>query len=659
MAESRLDYLTCEPFRAWNRLEPRPRTAEFDRALQAEIHDPLWMLTRQWQFGEFKGEDTGSAVFAKVLMETTRVTKFQTQSQDVQPYEEEIPLEALIERMTPTYDLTLRVRAGQIWLKILNAHGESYNGSSPAVPYVPNSLKLAYVTHFGFSLPEIDPENDRTDVQVAKAKLLSNKAAHQALSAHAGRSIDGVVCYQQFVKAPAQVPSSISSDPSYRAAFKNFVLDAMGEFIQWFQESHELPASEEDRSWKGENLEYSFSCSVPNAPGTSNTLLRAQEYYHGRLDWYAFDHDLDVSQSDLGVEDPLDQSQHVNREVLSFIPAEARFGGMPNSRWWEFEDGATDFGSLNAETTHIAKILFAEFALMYSNDWFVIPYTLRAGSISEVKGMVITDTFGERTYVEAAAQGDSNDWTAWTLYNLSKTANSEGLNGKVDPRVFIPPTVSKVQESDALESVIMLRDEMANMVWGIEEVIPDLIGGGQDGHAAANTFNQYLKQVLNNSPAIPTEIPEGVKLRYNLGNEVPENWIPFLPTHLPGQSRAIQLQRASLPRWFNQEFNSIRPRTAILREGMDNATKSGSHIFVHPNQENQLQPYYIYEEEVPRAGVIIQASWQRTRWYDGKTVCWYGRRKITARGEGASGLAYDQVLHVDYENQEALVKETS
>jgi hypothetical protein len=31
----------------WNRLEGRPRQADFERSLRAEIRDPLWMLTRQ------------------------------------------------------------------------------------------------------------------------------------------------------------------------------------------------------------------------------------------------------------------------------------------------------------------------------------------------------------------------------------------------------------------------------------------------------------------------------------------------------------------------------------------------------------------------------------------------------------------------------------
>ena len=44
----------------WNRLEARPRLEKFDRALKAEVRDALWMLTRQWQLGEFKGDDAGS-----------------------------------------------------------------------------------------------------------------------------------------------------------------------------------------------------------------------------------------------------------------------------------------------------------------------------------------------------------------------------------------------------------------------------------------------------------------------------------------------------------------------------------------------------------------------------------------------------------------------
>src|SRR5678816_3978001 len=51
---------------AYNRLEVSPRTADFNRSLKAEIRDPLWMLTRQWQLGELKGEDAASAVTTEI-----------------------------------------------------------------------------------------------------------------------------------------------------------------------------------------------------------------------------------------------------------------------------------------------------------------------------------------------------------------------------------------------------------------------------------------------------------------------------------------------------------------------------------------------------------------------------------------------------------------
>jgi len=57
----------------------------------------------------------------------------------------------------------------------------------------------------------------------------------------------------------------------------------------------------------------------------------------------------------------------------------------------------------------------------------------------------------------------------------------------------------------------------------------------------------------------------------------------------------------------------------------------------------QVKPYYINEEEVPRAGIRLKSTFQRTRWYNGAVVDWYGYRKTVGRGEGSSGLAYDLV----------------
>ena len=91
-----IDYQTCEPLRVWNRLEPRSREVEFDTALAAQVHDPLWMLTRQWMIGEFKGEDAGSAVLAKLARRLTPVTRTRVGATDA-PEDLSLPAEHLHE----------------------------------------------------------------------------------------------------------------------------------------------------------------------------------------------------------------------------------------------------------------------------------------------------------------------------------------------------------------------------------------------------------------------------------------------------------------------------------------------------------------------------------------------------------------------------------
>ena len=49
----------------------------------------------------------------------------------------------------------------------------------------------------------------------------------------------------------------------------------------------------------------------------------------------------------------------------------------------------------------------------------------------------------------------------------------------------------------------------------------------------------------------------------------------------------------------------------------------------------------LFEEEVPREGIRVTRSFQFTRWIDGSSHLWVGRRKGVGRGEGFSGLQFD------------------
>ena len=58
------------------------------------------------------------------------------------------------------------------------------------------------------------------------------------------------------------------------------------------------------------------------------------------------------------------------------------------------EDRKINLGEIDANTTDTAKVLLAEFGLIYSNDWTIIPWTVPVGSLSELKRLVVTDVFG-------------------------------------------------------------------------------------------------------------------------------------------------------------------------------------------------------------------------------------------------------------------------
>ena len=59
----------------WSRLEPLALTSDLTAGLQALLGDPLWLIGRQWQFGELRGEDAGTPVSANVEVEQASITR--------------------------------------------------------------------------------------------------------------------------------------------------------------------------------------------------------------------------------------------------------------------------------------------------------------------------------------------------------------------------------------------------------------------------------------------------------------------------------------------------------------------------------------------------------------------------------------------------------
>jgi hypothetical protein len=56
------------------------------------------------------------------------------------------------------------------------------------------------------------------------------------------------------------------------------------------------------------------------------------------------------------------------------------------------------------------------------------------------------------------------------------------------------------------------------------------------------------------------------------------------------------------------------------------------------------RPLSLFDEELPRAGLAVTRARQVARGPDGSSVAWIGRRKRPGRGEGSSGLAFDELF---------------
>src|SRR6185436_9228983 len=108
---------------SWQRLVPISRSSDFATAIAAEVHDPMWMLARQHQIGELRGEDTGSPAFVRVGYKAAPLvdlvlTPSPNQSVTV-PIDSAKPIEAQILPEPFAPDLATKVELGLTFFQIL------------------------------------------------------------------------------------------------------------------------------------------------------------------------------------------------------------------------------------------------------------------------------------------------------------------------------------------------------------------------------------------------------------------------------------------------------------------------------------------------------------------------------------------------------------
>jgi hypothetical protein len=268
-------------------------------------------------------------------------------------------------------------------------------------------------------------------------------------------------------------------------------------------------------------------------------------------------------------------------------------------------------GGVEAGPTDLARMALVEFALAYGVDWFALPVELPAGSVYWVHQLDVLDTFGR-----SVSLGSAREPGGWSIFGLA----APGEQTFVADALFVPAVAPHVLQSEPLEEVALFRDEMANLVWGVERVVQ--APSGQPVNRVRLAPKVSLRQ------QVPDDLGDAA-IVYRLMTPVPDHWVPFVA--VPARSGGgVELERRPLLHFRDDGTTDVTHPLGTLLYGEPGAPPT-----------DRLR---VAEEEVPRDGAVVSRRYNLARTPDGGTTLWIGRRKSVGQGEGWSGLRFDTAL---------------
>lgn len=569
-------------------------------SLSARVFDPLWLMARQWQVGEFQGEDAGMPALARVRAQTTPLSRIHlgelppnTMTQAAAYDPQRMPLEVMVERQPlraassgDARMLRLSVEAALHFLLMLEQQPLS------------KKYRPAFIARFALQTPEQSVLGAADEETVRFVNTMVGRAPDARRLAELLRT-----------GGTAQ----LIADTALKIAVgdRAEVQQTATRWLEWYDTLFSEPVTEADNAWSAPRMEYALTVAGQLSEDRFDQRpLTASEFHDGHLDWSSFDLNFEVN---LGT----DRDHKFGVITETTVPAPVVFRGAPAPRYWELEDARIEYGLMPVGPTDLAQLLMIEYASSYGNDWFVVPLTLPIGSLTAVNSLVVTDSFGVRSLLRPI--GDRTLPTAnWSMYQLAhiRRPGEEPPLKPASNLFFLPPALGRSLQSPAVEDVLFMRDEMANVAWAIERRIESPV-------------EQPVPRTDTTTPAdsaADTGAPprgDATLPRYLLSTTVPNHWIPLLPVQMgePPDKVVSRLKRG-----------------AVLQP-------DGSHKIhtAHGRILNKDAHLLMFDEEVPREGIHVARHYQLARWIDGSTWIWMALRKEVGRGEGSSGLRFDTV----------------
>lgn len=566
----------------FSRLEPQTRRGDVTVGAAAPVRDPLWLLARQWQVGEFAGHDGGTPIVARWRGVAAPPTRFvagpiapETQLDAPRFDPDAAPLESLIERVTAplpvvadTADgLRLAVDTGRHFLALLDRQATS------------RDYRADFLARYALVMPDdlgaLDPAT------AAFARL------------HADRSLDGRRLRAELLGRDvprldrAIEPGDVAEVRQASAAWSAWLVTVFDE------------AAPEMACWQPARFEYTASMAARRSSDPfGETTLTAPRYERDTIDWYEFDVNGEVN---LGTR-PVEAGPTVTRTL---VPAPVTAPGLPAARFWEFEDGRLNIAAITPASTDLAQVLLVETLSSYGNDWFVIGVDLPVGRLIETASLVVTDTFGVRTLLQPAGAGTSGRWGLFRHAMPVEADEAEGV--PISNLLYLAPRVAQPLVGPVVEQVVLSRDEQANLGWAIEQMVETPM---QVGLALSDTRPP-------DPPGDPDEAPD-----YRLAHEPPPHWIPLLPVRTGDGAQVALARGAVLDVTGGRRL--VESVTGLLGGDATGALD-------------------IPEEEVPDDGLVVQRHYQAARWTDGTLHVWSAIRTQAAPPLPSAALRYDTV----------------
>jgi hypothetical protein len=528
-----------ENYPIWIRLHPVASDPTLLTAVEARLHDPLWLLGRQWQLGELQHDGGSTPLDVRVEGTSSKLTLLRAPSGATVPLElAAAPLEAIAEREPVLEDgqaaLELRAESGLHFLRLLRAATADPAEWLAACAFERPATALDEKTTAFFDLVE-------------------------------GRVPDST-------RLLPRVKSALAADHPAKTALASWLA---------FHETRFEAPPDGARTWDPERLEHTFTVA---APGTQREhVLTVPEHAEGHLDWFTFE--AGGSTTPLGATGAPEPRRHFR------IPSPLDFAGMPNPRFWTFEDPSARFDALELleDPEHPptpATSMVLDFALGYSDDWFLIPIALDAWTVFAPTQVAITDAFGD-THLAAPPAG------RWNMFRLDDPTAPNGLS----PLFLHAPPASPLGGAP-LEELHLLRDELTNVAWAVEKIVPHPLGGGLEQPVTETVRPPPPERGLTWTFAPPSP---------------PRSWFPLIPRTVGRLTLGVL--------WSARD---ARPAGEISKE------------LAAPGRR-------LHQEEVPLSGVQVTRRWQAARGKNGGLHFWIGRAKTPRRTELAPAIRFDAV----------------